>query len=175
MPDTDNPTAPARRPIGRPRLGRNKHLRVDDKIYVRLRAAARAADRPISDELAARLVMSLESIDADQLLIGAGQLLERISQQGTPSEMLALTEQLLTLVADENVSREIIRQKIERYISMPLGRAIQVGSLDILIPSVLDHLAGSLGCTRWEAAQWWMEIIKLVLPYTHEQLGEPTT
>jgi hypothetical protein len=161
---------PARRGRGRPPLRRKNRLHIDDEIYARLREASQASARSIADEVNARLIMSFAGIDAGQLL--ADQALERIRQYGIPAEVRAMTEQMLMVVADENVPRVEAAQQVEMFVSMPLGRAIQIGALEILKPGVLDGLANCLGCTRFEATEWWIEILKLVLPYIHERLDD---
>jgi hypothetical protein len=53
----------------------------------------------------------------------------------------------------------------KRLLAAPLARAVEIGELNILDRRVLVRLAGQLGCTPWEAAQWWLDLVKLALPY----------
>lgn len=36
---------------------------------------------------------------------------------------------------------------------------------------MIQGLAEALGCSRWQAALWWFELTKMVLPYVHTTIA----
>jgi hypothetical protein len=159
-----------RRKGGRPRKALAEQLRgrisvgLNDAMYERLRQAAHDNARTVSGEVADRLAASFGSVAAWP----EPRLVEWIEQTAPPpAAVRALYRRLLEALPDEGD-----RRRLELFVTAPLGRAIQIGGAKILTPGVLDRFADRLGCTRWEAVQWWTDMLKAVLPYVAEPYVE---
>jgi hypothetical protein len=169
MDDDPGSDAPERirRKGGRPRKPVAEQLRgrlsvsFNDAMHERLRQAARDNARSVSGEVVDRLARSfLERPEA--------QLIEWIEQTAPPpAAVRALYQRLLAALPDEGD-----RRRLELFVTAPLGRAIQIGGANILTPGVLDRFADRLGCTRSQAAQFWQDVVRMVLPYIVEPYVE---
>jgi hypothetical protein len=157
----------ARHKSGRPRKPlaeqrRSRNICFDDAMYARLRQAARDNARSVSREVTERLARSLADPPAPRLA-------EWIEQTAPPpAAVRALYQRLRAALPDEGD-----RRRLELFVTAPLGRAIQITGTRILTPGVLDRFADRLGCTRWEAAQWWTDLLRMVLPYIAEPYIAP--
>jgi hypothetical protein len=46
---------------------------------------------------------------------------------------------------------------------------LSVATLPILAPGILEGLAARLGCSRFDAARFWLSSQNAVLPYSHQR------
>jgi hypothetical protein len=65
-------------------------------------------------------------------------------------------------------AREVAEELIRRYGS-PLEGATKIAATDVLAPGALEDLARTLGCAKFEAAEWWRRVLDTVLPYLHQR------
>jgi hypothetical protein len=65
-------------------------------------------------------------------------------------------------------AREVAEDLIARFGS-PLEGATRIAATDVLAPGKLTELAATLGCSRFEAAEWWRRVLDTVLPYLHQR------
>jgi hypothetical protein len=145
MDDSPDHGAPARiRKPGRPRKTPPTDPRVSTTSYLRPRirdllfAAGQRAGRNLTEEIEFRLELTC----------------------GDPERLLLLDEFRRT------------HEQAWRYLNQhggedPLELAIEIGGLPILKPGVLEELAGTLGLSRFHAAQFWAATIAAILPYLH--------
>jgi hypothetical protein len=166
-----NPGTPehVRRKRGRPPTPLDKQLRgrvsvgFNETMHEQLQQAARDNARSVSAELADRVARSFAQRPE-------ARLIEWIEQTAPPPPAVrARFWKLLEALPDEGD-----RQVVALYVTSPLGRAIQVGGLNILGRGVLARLASELGCSHWQAFEWWTDLLKLILPYVAEPYVETT-
>lgn len=65
-------------------------------------------------------------------------------------------------------AREVAEELIARFGS-PLEGATRIAATDVMRPGALAELAQTLGCSRFEAAEWWRRVLDTVLPYLHQR------
>jgi hypothetical protein len=151
--------APSRK-VGRPRGARVSLKRVFlyEETLDQLRSTARANRRSMAKELQAQFARG-PSIE---------EALDLIAQR-QPEEGQTACERLFELVGDDRIDRGEAQRAVALFVASPLGRAIQlIGAVDITNRQVLDGLAVALGCSRFEAANWWIALLKVTLPHIHQ-------
>jgi hypothetical protein len=152
---SEEPSAPpARRRPGRPR-GRAPQLprlNLYPSTLEQLRVLAQTNGRSMAKELQARVELDVA--------------LDWFARR-RPEESRAMCDRLIEMVGDEQVDRAAAREAVTLFIGSPLGRVIEIAGQSILETRIIPDLAKALGCSGWEAAQWWLELVKVVLPYTH--------
>jgi len=157
--DEELPAPPARR-RGRPRgSGRGfqlPRLNLYPSTYEQLHVLARANGRSLAKELQARV---------------EGEVVLDWFSRHRPEESRAECDRLIEMVGNERVDRAAAKEAVTRFIGSPLGRVIEIAGARILEPEVIQGLAEALGCSRWQAALWWFELTKMVLPYVHTTIA----
>ena len=53
----------------------------------------------------------------------------------------------------------------------PLERGIAISALPVLAAGVLEGLAARLGCSRHDAAKFWVSVYTATLPFIHQRLA----
>jgi hypothetical protein len=140
-----------------------KRVSLYEATLGQLRLAARANNRSIAKQLA--VLFARDPVEE------ARELVRR-----PPEEDLAACARLLELAGDDRADRAEVQRAVALFITSPLGRAIQLAAVDIASRKVIDGLAEGIGCTRMEAANWWLELVKVVLPHIRQSYAaEPET
>jgi hypothetical protein len=145
--------------VGRPRRKHPvqlKHVLLYEATLDQLRSAARANNRSMAKELQALF----EQDPVEKALY--------VLARRAPEEGLAACARVIELAGDDGIDRAEVQREVALFITSPLGRAIQIAGADILDRKVVDGFAQAMGCTRFEAFTWWVELLKVVLPHVHQ-------
>jgi hypothetical protein len=152
-------------------------FRIRPELRTKLVESAAANNRSPSDEVAHRVVRTVLQDSETQAF---SWILDAKAPGSEPSEALetmlagsyskSVTVRAAAPVPKTATTEERICWYIANY-GDPLARAVEIAALRILTVGVLDGLADRLGCSRFQAAMWWRDILVTTLPFIHAPLA----
>jgi hypothetical protein len=168
---------PERRKRGRPRktpaalLRPTITFRARPLVHDHLKETALSNGRSLSEEVESRIDRSILQEREAQAFTWLLEAVPPGSEPpntlplhvgGYPSETGAARQDALAAALPE----ERVRLYITRF-GDPLKRAVAIAAMPILAAGVLEGVAERLDCPRAQAAEWWLRILTVTLPFCH--------